>query len=96
MESYSKAAMGGDEGTKSDSAGHGEEDYLVAGGAQIHGIINRSMRRRRERLEELGHDGLFDRRRGWPSSKRVPLATVEQVLGTVSRSLIRSQHAAFS
>jgi hypothetical protein len=39
------------------------------------------MRRWHERLEAFGYDGLFDRRRGRPSPKRVPLATVEQVLG---------------
>ena len=39
------------------------------------------MRRSRERYEEYGYDGLFDRRRGKPSPKRVPLAEVEQVLG---------------
>src|SRR3989440_864910 len=39
------------------------------------------MRRWRERYEEFGYDGLFDRRRGKPSPKRVPLALVEQVLG---------------
>ena len=39
------------------------------------------MRRWRERYEEHGFDGLLDRRRGRPSEKRVPLATVEQVLG---------------
>src|SRR5271157_4183207 len=49
--------------------------------AEIIGISERSMRRWRERLEEFGYDGLFDRRRGQPSPKRVPLATVEQVLG---------------
>src|SRR5271165_2702357 len=49
--------------------------------AEIIGISDRSMRRWRERLEEFGYDGLFDRRRGHPSPKRVPLATVEQVLG---------------
>ena len=49
--------------------------------AEIIGISDRSMRRWRERLEEFGYDGLFDRRRGQPSPKRVPLATVEQVLG---------------
>jgi transposase len=49
--------------------------------AEIIGISDRSMRRWRERLEEFGYDGLFDRRRGRPSPKRVPLATVEQVLG---------------
>jgi hypothetical protein len=39
------------------------------------------MRRWRERYEEFGYDGLFDRRRGKPSPKRVPVQTVEQVLG---------------
>jgi Homeodomain-like domain len=38
------------------------------------------MRCWRERYEEFGYDGLFDRRRGRPSPKRVPLAQVEQVL----------------
>src|SRR5450755_2467460 len=45
---------------------------------EIIGISDRQMRRWRERLEEFGYDGLFDRRRGQPSPKRVPLATVEQ------------------
>ena len=49
--------------------------------AEIIGISDRHMRRWRERYEKFGYDGLFDRRRGQPSPKRVPLATVEQVLG---------------
>ena len=49
--------------------------------AEIIGISDRSMRRWHERYEEHGYDGLLDRRRGQPSPKRVPLATVEQVLG---------------
>jgi hypothetical protein len=49
--------------------------------AEIIGISDRQMRRWHERLEEFGYDGLFDRRRGQPSPKRVPLATFEQVLG---------------
>ena len=49
--------------------------------AEIIGISDRSMRRWRERYEAHGYDGLFDRRRGQPSPKRVPLAVVEQVLG---------------
>jgi transposase len=49
--------------------------------AEIIGISDRQMRRWRERYEEHGYDGLMDRRRGKPSSKRVPLAQVEQVLG---------------
>ena len=49
--------------------------------AEIIGISERSMRRWRERYEQHGYDGLLDRRRGAPSGRRVPLATVEQVLG---------------
>jgi transposase len=49
--------------------------------AEIIGISERHMRRWRERYEAFGYDGLFDRRRGTPSPKRVPLAQVEQVLG---------------
>ncbi len=38
------------------------------------------MRRWRERLVSDGYSGLVDRRKGKPSDKRVPLATVEEVL----------------
>ena len=48
--------------------------------AEILGISDRHMRRWRERYEEFGFRGLFDRRRGKPSPKRVPVATVERVL----------------
>ena len=49
--------------------------------AEIIGISDRHMRRWRERYEEFGFRGLFDRRRGQPSPKEVPLAVVERVLG---------------
>ena len=49
--------------------------------AEIIGISDRHMRRWRERYEEFGYDGLVDRRRGKPSQRRVPVATVEKVLG---------------
>jgi hypothetical protein len=39
--------------------------------AEILGISDRHMRRWRERYEEFGYDGLFDRRQGKPSPKRV-------------------------
>ena len=48
--------------------------------AEILGISDRQMRRWRRRYEVHGYDGLYDRRRGKPSPRRVPLATVEQVL----------------
>jgi transposase len=48
--------------------------------AEIIGISDRHMRRWRERYEEFGIRGLFDRRRGKPSPKRVPMAVVERVL----------------
>src|ERR1700756_4932993 len=49
--------------------------------AEILGFTDRHVRRIREGYEEFGYDGLLDRRRGQPSPKRVPLATVETVLG---------------
>src|SRR3989440_789455 len=81
MVSYSKAAM--------ERAMRVQEVILRAmakritwwQAAEIIGISDRHMRRWRERYEEFGYDGLFDRRRGKPSPKRVPLALVEQVLG---------------
>jgi Helix-turn-helix domain len=48
--------------------------------AEILGFSDRHLRRIRERYQEFGYDGLFDRRLGKPSPKRVPLATVELVL----------------
>ncbi len=48
--------------------------------AEIIGMTDRSLRRWRWRWEQYGYDGLFDRRRGRPSPKRVPVATVEEVL----------------
>jgi transposase len=49
--------------------------------AEILGISDRSMRRWKQRYEAGGYDGLFDRRRGKPSPKRVPVKVVEEVLG---------------
>src|SRR5271168_257705 len=47
--------------------------------AEILGISDRHMRRWRERYVEEGYNGLLDRRRGKPSRRWVPLATVEKV-----------------
>src|SRR6202795_1830855 len=49
--------------------------------AEIIGISDRQMRRWHEGYEGFGFRGLFDRRRGKPSPKKVPLAVVEKVLG---------------
>jgi transposase len=48
--------------------------------AEIIGISDRSMRRWRQRYEDHGYDGLYDRRLKRPSPKKVPLTTVEKVL----------------
>ena len=48
--------------------------------AEILGISDRQMRRWKQRYEQWGYDGLFDRRRRQPSPKRVPVQTVRQVL----------------
>ena len=48
--------------------------------AEIVGLSARSLRRWRERYEAHGYDGLIDKRRRWPSQRRVPIAEVERVL----------------
>ncbi len=48
--------------------------------AEILGISDRQMRRWHRRYEKFGYDGLWDRRRGGPSPRRVPLETAQQVL----------------
>ena len=75
MESYSKAAT--------ERAMKVQEVILRAlakkitwwQAAEIIGISDRSMRRWRERYEEFGFRGLFDRRRGKPSAKTMPMIT---------------------
>jgi transposase len=59
--------------------------------AEIIGISARQMRRWKQRYEEHGYDGLYDRRRQQPSPRRVALETVEQVLG-----LYREQYFDFN
>jgi len=48
--------------------------------AEILGLSGRQMLRWQTRFKHEGYEGLFDRRRGVPSPKRVPLETVETVL----------------
>jgi transposase len=48
--------------------------------AEILGISCRQMQRWKTRFEHEGYEGLFDRRLGVPSPKRVPLTTVQEVL----------------
>jgi transposase len=54
--------------------------------AEIIGVSDRTMRRWRERLEEHGYSGLTDRRKGKPSDRRVPLETMETVLGLFQKT----------
>src|SRR5438105_9075937 len=55
--------------------------------AEIMGISDRHMRRWRERYEEFGYDGLFDRRRGKPSPKRAALNRIQSVCLPTLRQL---------
>src|SRR3989441_6671044 len=48
--------------------------------ANIIGVSGRQMRRMKRRYVEQGWDGLYDRRRGLPSPRRVPIETVREVL----------------
>ena len=49
--------------------------------AEIIGVTDRTMRRWRQRYDEHGYDGLYDRRKGRPSPQRIPVKTLEKVLG---------------
>ena len=51
--------------------------------AEILGFSDRHLRRIRERYEEFGYESMFDKRRGQPSPKRVPFATVGKGTGAV-------------
>jgi transposase len=59
--------------------------------AEILGISTRQMRRWKQRYEEYGYDGLYDRRRQRPSPRRVAVETVEKVL-----SLYRERYFDFN
>ena len=59
--------------------------------AGIIGVSARQLRRWREEWEKVGYDGLFDRRRGKPSPKRVPMETIAEVL-----RLYREKYSRFS
>lgn len=48
--------------------------------AEILGVSCRTMRRWKQRYEQHGYDGLFDRRRRRPSPRKVPVETVRRVL----------------
>jgi hypothetical protein len=57
--------------------------------AEILGISGRQMLRWQTRFKHEGYEGLFDRRRGTPSPKRVPLETVETVLRLYQEGIVR-------
>ena len=56
----------------------GELKWIEA--ADILGMRPRSLRRWRQRYEEYGYDGLFDRRSGRPSPRRASYREVEKIL----------------
>jgi transposase len=59
--------------------------------AEILGIGERQMRRWHRRYKKFGYDGLWDRRCGRPSPRRVPLQLAERVL-----ALYRQQYFDFN
>jgi transposase len=88
---YSKAAM--------ERAMKVQEVILRAISRQIHwfeaakilGLSPRQLRRLYWRYRQYGYDGLYDRRKGKPSPRRVPLEVVEQVF-----ALYREKYFDFS
>ena len=59
--------------------------------AEILGMHERTFRRWRDRYEDEGLEGLYDRRLGKASAKRVPVDEVEQVL-----TLYRERYRGFT
>jgi hypothetical protein len=55
--------------------------------AEILGVSDRTTRRWHERLEKHDYVGLGDRRKGKPSPKRIPLATMEERLRLYRKSI---------
>ena len=55
--------------------------------AEIMGISDRHMRRWRERYEEFGYDGLFDRRRGSPLRSESPWLWWSRFWDSTGRSI---------
>src|SRR5258708_21852245 len=79
MEAYPKAAMERDMKVQDVMLQAMAKQITWWQAAEILGISDRHMRRWRERYVEEGYNGLFDRRRGQPSRRRVPGATGEKV-----------------
>jgi hypothetical protein len=67
----------------------GKRTWLQA--ADILGRSPRSIRRMRMKFEQVGYEGLFDRRRHTPSPKRAPVAEVQRVL-----ALYRDRYQGFN
>ena len=96
MESYSRAAM--------ERAMKVQEVILRAAAkkitwwqaAEIIGISDRQMRRWRERYEEFGFRGLFDRRRGKPIAEAGADGGGGASAAAVPGEVLRSQRAALS
>src|ERR1700751_2152514 len=89
MSSYSKAAM---------ERAMKIQEVILRGmakkitwwqGAEILGFSDRHVRRIRERYEEFGYESTFDKRRGQPSPKRVPLCHSGESAGSVSGEVFR-------
>ena len=59
--------------------------------AEVMGVSDRTMRRWRERYQEHGYDGLYDRRKRRPSPKRVPLKQTARWRGHTGEELGASQ-----
>jgi winged helix-turn helix protein len=96
MDSYPKAAMERAMKVQDVNLQAMAKKITWSQAAEILGISDRHMRRWRERYVEEGYNGLFNRRRGMPSRRRVPVATVEKVFALYRGEVFRSERAALS
>ncbi len=61
--------------------------------AEIAGVIDRTMRRIKDRYEEPGYSGLFDQRRGERSVHRIPMRTAKDMFRLYPEVYFDSQYA---
>ena len=67
------------------------KEILWIDAADIIGVSYRTMKRWKQRYQDHGYDGIFDRRAQRPSPKRVPLNELETILG-----LYRDKYVGFN
>jgi hypothetical protein len=64
--------------------------------AEMIGVCDRTMRRKREEYQKFGYTGLMERRSGKQSSHRVPMETQRKFCGSIGKSISISTFGTFT